>query len=239
MVFKSEQLPVKVGGLIYHKTFKYKVIEIYKYTLWRKFLDLIRIKFENKDAIPIEDLTRELNEEEQTLLLKIARESITAKANDEELPSYEITSPILNDKRGAFVTLHKDGNLRGCIGRFITDEPLYIIIQKMAIQSAFQDYRFLPVQAEEIDNLHIEISVLSPLKKVKSVDEVELGKHGIYIMKDGRRGCYLPQVADDTGWSKEEFLSHCCKDKAGLPEDAWKDEETDIYIFTAQIFEED
>ncbi len=192
----------------------------------------------NKDKIPLENLNRELTEEEQELLLTIARETITAKANKEKLEEYNITSPILNDKRGAFVTLHKEGNLRGCIGRFITDEPLYKVVENMAIQSAFDDYRFSPVEPKEIDALHIEISVLSPLRKIYNTDEIELGKHGIYIMKGNKGGCFLPQVATDTGWTKEEFLSYCCTEKARLSEDAWKDAETDIYIFTAQIFEE-
>lgn len=107
----------------------------------------------------------------------------------------------------------------------------------MAMAAATQDTRFRPVALPELDKIDIEISVLSPLKKMSSLNELELGKSGIYIVKGMRGGCYLPQVADETGWSKEEFLDHCCVEKAGLEPDAWK-KDADVFLFTAVVFSE-
>jgi AmmeMemoRadiSam system protein A len=107
----------------------------------------------------------------------------------------------------------------------------------MAVAAATQDSRFPPVTVPELDKIEIEISVLSPLRKMADVSELELGKHGIYVMKGMTGGCYLPQVADETGWSKEEFLRHCCLEKAGLEADAWK-KDADVYLFTAEVFSE-
>jgi hypothetical protein len=132
--------------------------------------------------------------------------------------------------------LYEYGQLRGCIGQFITDKPLYKTIQEMAISSSTKDYRFSPVKADEINKIEIEISVLSPLKLIKSIDEIEIGKHGIYIKKGYASGTFLPQVATETGWTKEQFLGHCSQDKAGMGWDGWKD--ADIYIYTADVFSE-
>jgi AmmeMemoRadiSam system protein A len=137
---------------------------------------------------------------------------------------------------GAFVTLKENGELRGCIGRFTSDEPLYKVIQQMAIASSTEDTRFSPVTAKEIDELEIEISVLSPMKKIISIDEIELGRHGIYIKKGYFGGTFLPQVATETGWSREEFLGHCSRDKAGIGWDGWKT--ADVYIYEACVFSE-
>jgi AmmeMemoRadiSam system protein A len=139
-------------------------------------------------------------------------------------------------KAGAFVTLKENGELRGCIGRFTADIPLYQVIEEMAISSSTQDNRFLPVTAKEIDKLEIEISVLSPMKKISSIDEIVMGKHGIYIKKGWYSGTFLPQVATETGWSREEFLGHCARDKAGIGWDGWKDAE--IYTYEACVFSE-
>jgi AmmeMemoRadiSam system protein A len=139
-------------------------------------------------------------------------------------------------KSGAFVTLKEKGDLRGCIGRFISDEPLYKVVQEMAIASSTEDTRFPRVESKEIDELEIEISVLSPMKKIHSIDEIELGKHGIYIKKGYYSGTFLPQVATETGWTKEEFLGHCARDKAGIGWDGWKDAE--IYTYEADVFSE-
>ncbi|MBN1340681.1 MAG: AmmeMemoRadiSam system protein B [Bacteroidales bacterium] len=137
---------------------------------------------------------------------------------------------------GAFVTLHKDGNLRGCIGRFSADEPLFSVVQQMAIASSTQDTRFDPVVEDELQQIDIEISVLTPMKKIGSPDEIELGKHGIYLVRGNRSGTFLPQVATETGWSKEEFLGHCARDKAGIGWDGWKNAE--IYTYEALVFSE-
>ncbi|HOK41043.1 MAG TPA: AmmeMemoRadiSam system protein B [bacterium] len=179
-----------------------------------------------------------LTEKDKKDLLKVARETIVEYIKNNKIPEFkekEFSENLLKEC-GAFVTLHKHGNLRGCIGRFMADEPLYKVVQEMAIASSTQDYRFSKVSVSELSEIDIEISVLSPLKKVKSIDEIELGKHGIYIVKGFRSGTFLPQVAKETGWSKEEFLGHCARDKAGIGWDGWKD--ADIYIYTADVFSE-
>ncbi len=142
--------------------------------------------------------------------------------------------PALHAHLGVFVSLYENKALRGCIGRFYTNDPLYMTVQEMAIASATQDTRFKPVTASELDAIQIEISVLSPMKRIESEKEIILGKHGIYIRKGGRSGTFLPQVATETGWSLEEFLGHCSRDKAGLGWDGWKSAE--LYIYTALVF---
>jgi len=179
-----------------------------------------------------------LTEKDKRDLLTIARKTIKAFVERQEMPSVDVNTLSTNLKTpcGAFVTLHKNGMLRGCIGRFEPHEPLYKVVQQMAIASATEDFRFPPVEPSEVDKLEIEISVLTPLRKIKSIDEIELGKHGIYIKKGGRAGTFLPQVATETGWTKEEFLGHCARDKAGLGWNGWK--EADIYVYEALVFSE-
>lgn len=179
----------------------------------------------------------QLNQEERQELLNIARATIEAVVKGKKIPEFKVKSPKLKEHRGAFVTLHLNGRLRGCIGRFVAHEPLYQIVSKMAIAASTQDYRFRPVSPEELDDIEIEISVLSPLKKIDSIDQIKMGVHGIYIREGARSGCFLPQVAQETGWTKEQFLEHCCRDKAGLDKDAWK-KGAEIYIFTAEVFGE-
>jgi MEMO1 family protein len=171
-------------------------------------------------------------------LLKIARLTIEKKIIENKIPEINSRkySKTLMAHSGAFVTLKERGELRGCIGRFTSEEPLFKVIQEMAIASATQDSRFDPVVESEIGKLEIEISVLSPMKKIKSIDEIILGKHGIYIKKGWASGTFLPQVATETGWTKEEFLGHCARDKAGIGWNGWKDAE--IYIYTAEVFSE-
>lgn len=187
----------------------------------------------------LSDLGEDLNRQEQGELLKIARESIAKRLQGKQYRPPESSFPRLMEKRGAFVTLHKRGRLRGCIGRFQPDIPLYETVAQMAQAAAFQDSRFPPLSPQELDEIEVEISVLSPLKEISSIDEIQLGKHGIWISRGGHSGCFLPQVATETGWSKQEFLEHCCRDKAFLPKDAYLDKDTRIYIFTAQVFHED
>ena len=121
----------------------------------------------------------------------------------------------------------------------ISKEPLYKVVRDMAISSSTQDPRFTPVTVNELKDIKIEISVLSKPKLIKDIKEFELGKHGVIIQKGSNQGVFLPQVATETGWKKEEFLSNLCSHKAGLLSDAWKDEDTNIYIFDAQVFEEE
>ncbi len=144
--------------------------------------------------------------------------------------------PALKEPGGAFVTLHKYGELRGCIGTFQAEKPLYLVVKEMALSAAFNDPRFPPLSTEELPEVEIEISVLSPLARGKP-EEVEVGRHGIYLIKGIFRGVLLPQVAVEHGWDRETFLDHVCL-KAGLPPGCWRDPETEIYLFTAEVFSE-
>lgn len=181
----------------------------------------------------------QLTEKERKQLLFIARQTIEAVVNGEKIPEFKVTSSRLKEERGAFVTLHENAMLRGCIGRFIADKPLYEIISEVAVGASTQDPRFFnnPITPDDVDDLHIEISVLSPLQKVHSIDEIQLGVHGIYVMHQGSSGCFLPQVAVETGWTREQFLQHCCHDKAQVDKNAWK-QGAELYKFTAEIFSE-
>lgn len=179
-----------------------------------------------------------LTDKEKIQLLELARYSIEdkLKGNNNTAATNLDYSENINTHCGAFVTLHKDGDLRGCIGRFKPNIPLYQVVSKMAIAASQNDHRFTPVTLAELEEIDLEISVLTPMKKIDSIDEIELGRHGIYIKKDGRSGTFLPQVATDTGWSLEDFLGHCSRDKAGLSYTGWKD--ADIYIYEAIVFSE-
>lgn len=147
--------------------------------------------------------------------------------------------PGLQQKMGAFVTLRKRGELRGCIGNMIGRAPLHETIVSMACSSAFHDPRFPPLKKEEFSEVVLEISVLSPLVKIDSAEELEPGKHGLYITRGSYSGVLLPQVATEQGWNREEFVLHTCR-KAGLPPEALYKADTRLEIFTAQIFcEED
>jgi len=179
-----------------------------------------------------------LSRGEQVRLLKIARAAIESRLQHDDLPSVNDSAltETLKTSCGAFVTLTRNGRLRGCIGRFRPTEPLYKVVQEMAVAAAFRDVRFDPVRQEEMSRIDLEISVLSPLKRISSVDEFELGKQGIYLVRGNRSGTFLPQVAMDTGWSKEEFLGHCARDKAGIGWDGWRD--ADLYTYEASVFSE-
>ena len=180
-----------------------------------------------------------LNREEQAKLLQIARESVETFIKEGKIPEFSEDNPMLNQKLGAFVTIKKHGKLRGCIGEFSpTKEPLYKVVSKMAIAAATKDIRFSPVQEEELDELEYEVSVLSEPQKIDNWKKIELGKHGVIIRQGLNQGVFLPQVADETGWSLEKFLSELCSQKAGLSLDCYKDKNTEIYIFTAQVFSE-
>jgi hypothetical protein len=177
-----------------------------------------------------------LNEKQREKLLEIARESISFYMKNKRLPDIEVEDKILKQEKGAFVTLTIDGQLRGCIGRIVADTPLYKTISSMAVESAFGDPRFRELSKNELERVKIEISVLSPLKKIDSLEEIEVGKHGLMIRKGFNSGLLLPQVATDYGWSRKEFLENVCY-KAGLDKDAYK-ENADIYIFSAEVFGE-
>jgi AmmeMemoRadiSam system protein B/AmmeMemoRadiSam system protein A len=176
-----------------------------------------------------------LNDEEKKTLHEIAHTVIWDKALGKEVPAFKITSERLKELRGAFVTIEKRGMLRGCIGHIKGTKPLYITVEEMAAAAAFDDPRFPPITKEELKDLSIEISVLTPFKQITDVKEIEVGKHGIYMERGFYSGLLLPQVATEYGWDRNTFLEQTCR-KAGLPPDAWKDKDTKIYIFSADIF---
>lgn len=176
-----------------------------------------------------------ISEEEKKELLEKARNSIAAfvKTGKKGNPVPPKTSGILNEITGAFVSIYVDGKLRGCIGGFAGERTLNDLVQQMAV-SASCDRRFSSIEPDELEKMELEISVLSPLKKIDSVDEIVLGKHGIYIKKGICSGTFLPQVATKTGWDLEGFLGHCSRDKAGIGWDGWKD--ADIFTYEAIVF---
>jgi AmmeMemoRadiSam system protein B/AmmeMemoRadiSam system protein A len=176
--------------------------------------------------------------EEKEMLFSIARNSIrTMLYEDKKIAIDEKKIPeALKRPLGAFVTLKINGVLRGCIGRFISSEPLYEVVKASALSSAFEDSRFPALTKAEYDKVDVEITVLGPMKKIDNISEIKLGKHGIYIKKDFRAGTMLPQVAIEYGWTVEEFLGYTSRDKAGLGWDGWKT--ADIYIYEGLVLEE-
>lgn len=179
-----------------------------------------------------------LNDQQRKRLLKIARDSIATYLKTGRKLEVNENDPVLAQEMGAFVTLNKDGQLRGCIGSLTATQPLYLTVRDMAVEAAVEDPRFSPLKPEELNEVEIEISALSPLERVDSAEKIELGRHGVVVRKGYRSGVFLPQVATETGWSKEEFLNNLCEQKAGLPPAAWKDNETELYIFGAEVFSE-
>lgn len=179
-----------------------------------------------------------LNQSAQEEALKIARQTLEEYLATGKIPSFSPTNRSLLKPLGAFVTLRKHGELRGCIGEFESKEPLYKAIQKIAIAAATQDFRFPSVKAEELENINIEISILTPKKKIDNWQEIKLGQHGVTIQKEFHSGTFLPQVATETGWTLEEFLSQLCSQKAGLPPDCYKDPTVNLFVFEALVFQE-
>ena len=175
-------------------------------------------------------------EEEKERMTATARAAIYSSLGLEYVGD---TSPVgvLKDKGyGVFVTLNLDGHLRGCIGRFTSSSSLHSTIREMAGEAAFSDPRFPPLTKKEAPRVEIEVSVLSPLKKIDSIEEFKLGRDGIYMIKGNRHGTFLPQVAEETGWNTEEFLGHCARDKAGIGYYGWKD--ADLYTYQTEVVKE-
>ncbi len=181
-----------------------------------------------------------LGESEQKTLLELARDTVTAYLNGKKVPEPEPgkLSPKLAADGACFVTLQNHGRLRGCIGNMQAAGPLYEAVIRNAV-SACRDYRFAqdPVTAKELAEIDVEISFLTPMKLVASTDDIIVGRHGLWIVMGPRRGVLLPQVAYERGWTREQFLEQTCR-KAGLPLDAWKKPEAQIYSFTAEVFGE-
>jgi uncharacterized protein len=177
-----------------------------------------------------------LSPDDKQQLLQAARRTLEEFLSTHRTPSIEAASPRLIEPRGAFVTLHRGHKLRGCIGTFEAAGPLIDTVQRMAVAAATSDPRFPSVTREELEEIHLEISALTPLRSA-SADEVEVGVHGIYITRGFYRGVLLPQVATEHHWDRETFLDHTCI-KAGLPPAAWREPDTKIELFSAEVFGE-
>ncbi len=176
-----------------------------------------------------------LSAEEKKILRQIAYNAIRKRCFGEPVPKFASESAKLNEHRGAFVCLHKNGELRGCIGMIEASEPLYKTVEEMAIEAAFGDPRFCALEPDEIGQIDIEISVLTPLRRITDISAIEIGTHGLLIRRGFHSGLLLPQVATENNWDTREFLEYACR-KAGLPVSAWKDPATEIYIFSADVF---
>jgi len=188
---------------------------------------------------PEETSAQGLTAQERTYLLGLARQSVEAFVRSGKKTPADTADPRLKQVQGAFVTLMKNGQLRGCIGNIKGEGPLASTVRDMAIAAASQDPRFSPVKADELKDIDVEVSVLSPPQQVKDASAIVLGRDGVIVSDGGpHEGVFLPQVATETGWSREQFLSDLCSEKAGLPEDCWRSPKIALYTFTAEVFGE-
>jgi AmmeMemoRadiSam system protein A len=178
-----------------------------------------------------------VNDSAKNQLLLLARQTLDCYLTTEQIPGYRTEHPELLSRQGAFVTLHKGVELRGCIGHLTPRDPLFLTVQQCAVSAAREDSRFLPVKSEELPDISIEISVLAPLQGIRDPLQVKVGEHGLMISRGQRRGLLLPQVATENRWDRGTFLAQACR-KAGLPEFAWRDPATRIEVFTAYVFSE-
>ena len=178
----------------------------------------------------------QLTEREQQLLLQIARDSVQSHLLRQPLGLPDVPSGVLTESHGIFVSIHKHGGLRGCIGNVHPMEPLFRSASECAIAAAVGDPRFMPLTLGELSEVEFEISVLSLMEPVRDVSEIEVGKHGLFISKNHSRGLLLPQVATAYGWDRERFLEETCK-KAGLRAGEWK-QGAAIHCFSAFVFGE-
>ena len=176
-----------------------------------------------------------LDAEAQRLLKEIAREAIASALSNKGYVLPETLPAVLKEPCGAFVTLTKRGNLRGCIGYITASRPLAETVRDVAVAAAFEDTRFTPVTSDEWPRIDIEVSVLTPMAPVSDISSIQPGTHGLYIRKGYRSGLLLPQVATEYGWDRKTFLEQTCR-KAGLNKDAWKEEGVKIFCFRAQVF---
>ncbi len=202
------------------------------------YLSAAMIRDNNQKIQESEKMKELLNANQRKELLKLARDTITFYLDAGKPLESNTDDETLKTVMGVFVTLRRNQQLRGCIGNIVGTKPLYSGVRDMAIAAATQDRRFNSVTKDELGDIHIEISVLSPLVQITNTDEIVLGKHGVLVRDAYRSGVYLPQVATETGWSKEEFMNSLCSQKAGMKPNAWKSGECDIYIFSAEVFEE-
>jgi len=175
---------------------------------------------------------------EKAELLKLARTTLATYLKNGKIPPYQTSHEALLEQKGAFVSLHEGEELRGCIGQLVGDRELYKIVQHCILGAALEDTRFVSVTQDEVNGLSIEISVLTPFRRINDINEIDVGKHGLYIVRGGYRGLLLPQVATQYKWDRIRFLEHTCI-KSGLPESAWRDPETAIYTFEAEVFSDE
>ena len=178
-----------------------------------------------------------LSEAEKRYLLKVARNAIESELNNIPPQEMSLCPPSLMKPCGVFVTLSKQGELRGCIGYTEEVRPLAMAVEDVAVKAATEDPRFTEVSPDELPLIEIEISVISPIVPIKNIEELEIGHHGLLLEWKAYRGLLLPQVPLDYGWDTETFLNQTSR-KAGLPPSAWKYPETKLYVFTAEVFSE-
>jgi AmmeMemoRadiSam system protein A len=179
-----------------------------------------------------------LSDGDKRELLRIARRSIESVVRGRGVPIPKTTSQVFQEPCGAFVTITERGQLRGCIGYTEVAKPLAEVVSEVAAKAALDDPRFPPVSEDELEQISIDISVLSPLEKVSDLEKIEVGKHGLLLEHGYFRGLLLPQVALEYKWDRETFLQNTAR-KAGLPSDAWKDKNTTLFSFTAEVFSEE
>ena len=178
-----------------------------------------------------------LSDEAGQALVKAARISLERSLGHKDIPPMDLSRyPELSQARGTFVTLRRQGQLRGCIGRIETNEPLAKTVPVVALETALHDSRFAPVKVEELADVHVEVSVLTPPVKLDNPRDLVAGQDGVVLDYQGHRGIFLPQVWDETGWTRVEFLRELASQKAGLPPDAWQ--QATLYVFQDQVFEE-
>jgi len=181
-----------------------------------------------------------LSREDRATLAKLARDAVIAAISGEVAPHVAQPEGILAEQRGCFVTLKNAGRLRGCIGTFVPQAPLAVMLVEMGRAAATQDPRFFhdPITPAELPELSIEVSILSPLVETAEPERLEIGTHGIYIVSGRASGCFLPEVASEMGWNAEQFLDNCCTHKAGLAKGAWRYADAKVYLFTSEKFEQ-
>lgn len=179
-----------------------------------------------------------LNDDQKKHLLRIARASVEAAVRGSARPDLHTQDPDLLEERGAFVTLKSHGDLRGCLGYVEGIEPLIEAVAENAEAAALRDPRFTPVRAGELEGILIEVSALTPLKLVENPETVEVGTHGLMVCLGPNRGLLLPQVPEEWGWDREQFLQQTCR-KAGLAPDEWNNPQAELYSFEAEVFGEE
>ena len=175
--------------------------------------------------------------EQKDIMLSAAREVVSSCAKKEKIKVNENLLELNDEPMGVFITLRKNEELRGCIGYVEGYKPLYESIPEMSEAAATKDPRFDPIKEDEIEEINLEISLLSPLEKIDSPEQIKVGIHGIVIKKGFNKGLLLPQVAEENNWDRQTFLEHTCL-KANLHPDSWKDDEIEIFVFSAEVFSE-